>query len=163
MKYTIALIFVMFFANPSEEVDPNLTDEEIKILVDGHNKWRREVGVPDLEWSETLANSAAKWAAQLKKQNCAFKHSKSKYGENLFTGTSGYYDASSAVQSWGEEIKDYNYKKNSCKPGKMCGHYTQMVWKTTTKVGCAKVTCDGRDTWVCQYDPPGNYIGRKPY
>lgn len=163
MKFLITIFFLLFFSNSSQHLSHNLTDEEIKILVDGHNKWRSEVGVPDIVWSDTLALSAAKWAAELKKQGCAFKHSSVGYGENLFTGTSGYYNASSAIQFWGEEIEDYNYDKNTCKKGKMCGHYTQMVWKTTTKVGCAKVTCDGRDTWVCQYDPPGNYVGRKPY
>ena len=45
----------------------------------------------------------------------------------------------------------------------MCGHYTQIVWETTQKVGCAKIQCDGFDLWVCNYDPPGNWVGEKPY
>jgi len=42
------------------------------------------------------------------------------------------------VDSWGSEKADYDYANNSCTPGKMCGHYTQMVWRATTTVGCAR-------------------------
>lgn len=162
MKYIFILLLLTGVA-PKENPDHNLSNEEIKILTDVHNQWREEVGVPPLEWSDTLAQAAAKWALELKKQNCAFKHSRTKYGENLFTGTAGFYDANYVVNAWGGEKKDYNYQKNDCKPGKMCGHYTQIVWKSTKKVGCAKIECDGRTTWVCEYYPAGNYVGRKPY
>ncbi len=67
------------------------------------------------------------------------------------------------MDAWGNEKPDYFYAKNKCKPRKMCGHYTQIVWKTTKKVGCAKIICDEMDVWVCNYDPPGNWIGQKPY
>ena len=45
----------------------------------------------------------------------------------------------------------------------MCGHYTQIVWKTTTEFGCAKSICEGNVTWVCNYNPPSNWVGEKPY
>ena len=101
-------------------------------------------------------------AKQLKKEGCAFKHSGvDGLGENLFMGTTGYYGPAKVVNSWGDEIEDYNYDKNSCSG--VCGHYTQVVWKTTERVGCAKIECDGMDIWVCNYDPPGNWVGQKPY
>jgi hypothetical protein len=69
------------------------------------------------------------------------------------------------VDAWGSEKLDYDYANNSCTPGKMCGHYTQMVWRTTTTVGCAMAVCEDNQTqvWVCQYQPAGNIVGSKPY
>ncbi|CAH1441532.1 unnamed protein product [Lactuca virosa] len=47
---------------------------------------------------------------------------------------------------------------------KMCGHYTQVVWRNSVRLGCARVQCNN-DAWfvTCNYDPPGNYVGEKPY
>lgn len=139
------------------------TEEEKKLLLEQHNKWRAEVGVEALAWSDELARSASKWANALQKDNCGFYHSKDKYGENIWKGTSGFYTVIDVVDSWAAEIKDYNYATNTCNAGKVCGHYTQIVWRSTTSVGCAQVECDGTTTWVCQYDPPGNWVGEKPY
>lgn len=68
------------------------------------------------------------------------------------------------TDSWGAEKADYNYAANSCADGEMCGHYTQMVWKSSTEMGCGMAFCsDDSQVWVCNYRPPGNYAGRKPY
>ena len=142
---------------------PNVTEEEKKMILERHEFWRADVGLGPLEWSDEMAVLADDWAKKLAK-NCGFKHRpNNNYGENLFYGTAGYYTAADAVNAWGEEKADYNYAKNKCKPNKMCGHYTQIVWKTTTKVGCAKSICNGNVIWVCNYDPPGNWVGEKPY
>jgi pathogenesis-related protein 1 len=142
-----------------------LTQEEIQMILDRHNYWRADVGVTGkLEWSEEMAELAADWAKKLKRKGCGWEHRPdNKFGENLFKGTAGAFDAAYVVDAWASEKADYNYAKNKCKPGKMCGHYTQIVWNTTTKVGCAKIECDGMDIWVCNYDPPGNWVGEKPY
>lgn len=155
------LPFVFLFSPPQSK--PNLSKEEIKEVVAAHNEWRAKVGVPPLEWSDELAEVALKWGKQLKKEGCAFKHSHNpNYGENLFWGTTGFYGPKDVVEAWGNEVKDYNYEKNSCSG--VCGHYTQVVWKTTERVGCAKIVdCNGSDIWVCNYDPPGNWRGQKPY
>ncbi len=158
---TFFLLAPLLFINPSPKgPGHNLTPEDIKLVVDTHNEWRKQVKVPPLEWSDELAEVATKWGKELEKK-CDWKHSGWQYGENLFKGTEGYYNAKDVVDSWGSEIEYYNYENNSC--SNVCGHYTQMVWKTTTKVGCAKMTCDGWDVWICEYDPPGNYVGKKPY
>ena len=142
--------------------DPNLTQAEIDETLAVHNEWRAKVNVPPLVWDEELAKIALKWANQLKKESCAFKHSGvNGLGENLFMGTTGYYGPAEVVNSWGNEIEYYNYDDNSCSG--VCGHYTQVVWKTTERVGCAKIECDGMDIWVCNFDPPGNWRGQKPY
>uniref|UniRef100_J3LHT3 SCP domain-containing protein n=1 Tax=Oryza brachyantha TaxID=4533 RepID=J3LHT3_ORYBR len=69
-----------------------------------------------------------------------------------------------AVGAWLAEQPRYNYWSNSCAGG-MCGHYTQIMWRATRRVGCAMVTCyNGRGTFItCNYDPPGNYVGVRPY
>ncbi|KAL0412674.1 UNVERIFIED_CONTAM: Pathogenesis-related protein 1A [Sesamum radiatum] len=64
------------------------------------------------------------------------KHSDGPYGENLAKG-SWDVNATEAVQMWLDEKKFYNVGSNTCVEGEMCGHYTQVVWRDTTHVGCA--------------------------
>ncbi len=136
----------------------------IDTLLMRHNAWRAKVSVAPLVWSDAVAKSAYEWARKLQKDNCGFYHSDTDYGENLWMGSTGYYSIADVVESWASEIEDYNYETNKCKAGKMCGHYTQIVWNTTTEVGCASIEdCDGMTLWVCQYNPPGNWVGKKPY
>jgi pathogenesis-related protein 1 len=76
-----------------------------------------------------------------------------------------------AVASWVAESKDYDHSHNRCAKGKVCGHYTQVVWRHTRRVGCAVASCTGgspfrANDWtlvVCNYDPPGNVVGERPY
>lgn len=156
---------LLFFSGKPVDEQTKLSPEEIAVVLERHNFWRADVGVNEkLEWSEEMADLAADWAQKLKHKNCGFEHRpNSKFGENLFKGTTGYYGADDVIDAWASEKADYNYNRNKCKVGKMCGHYTQIVWKTTEKVGCAKIECDGYDLWVCNYDPPGNWVGEKPY
>ncbi len=138
---------------------------DIAGFLSAHNAWRQPVGVPDLIWSDQMAQLAQDWADQLKGQSCAFQHRpNNRYGENLYWASGFTPTAQEVVDSWGGEIVDYDYATNSCTPGQMCGHYTQIVWQDTQAVGCGTSTCeDGSILWVCNYDPPGNYIGQKPY
>jgi len=65
---------------------------------------------------------------------------------------------------WADEFPNYNYAANTCASGQQCGHYTQMVWRTSTQVGCASVTCsNGKVLVVCNYSPAGNTMGQKAY
>ncbi len=63
----------------------------------------------------------------------------------------------------------HSLSSNSCAAGKQCGHYTQLVWRDTERVGCGVANCNNVDgfgagnLWVCNYDPPGNYVGERPY
>ncbi len=153
-------------------------DFETREMLVAHNRWRAKVGVPPLAYSNELAASAQKWANNLKQNNqCRMKHSdpKNLYGENLYWASAlEWSDGKREVQKvspakvvddWANERADYNYKNNSCTQGKMCGHYTQAVWRTTTTVGCAVAVCADtlEQIWVCQYQPPGNWVGEKPY
>ena len=160
---TILILTICLASTSSAQVLP--TDEEKAVILERHNYWRSDVGISSkLEWSNEMQTQAADWAVQLKEDNCGCKHRpNNKFGENLFKGTTGAYSAAYVIDAWASEKADYNYGKNKCRSGKMCGHYTQIVWESTTKVGCAKITCDGMDIWVCNYDPPGNWVGEKPY
>ena len=158
----LLLLPLLFSCDAADETGDGvqLASEASEFVV-RHNFYRSEVGVADIQWSDDLAKSAQEWANQLAADGCAFAHSSSSYGENLWKGTAGAFSIQDVVDSWGSEKESYDYDTNSCSA--VCGHYTQIVWEDTQYVGCAKVTCDGFDTWVCQYDPPGNYIGEKPY
>jgi pathogenesis-related protein 1 len=141
-------------------------------MVAAHNKWRSKTGVPALKWSNDLAASAQQWADQLTRNGCKMKHSTGTNGENIYwAGAAQRSDGASLTQevtdqnvvdAWGNEVKYYDYANNSCHS--VCGHYTQVVWKSTTEVGCGMAFCsDKAQIWVCQYTPPGNMVGQKPY
>jgi uncharacterized protein YkwD len=138
-------------------------------LVRLHNQVRAEVGVGAVTWSNPLAAYAQEWANHLAGTGCRMEHRpksgprKQQYGENLFTGTEGYYGVADAVSSWASEKKYYRGEKIDYSNYQKVGHYTQMVWRNTRQVGCAKVSCQGRIIIVCNYDPPGNVIGQRPY
>ncbi|XP_028777942.1 pathogenesis-related protein 1-like [Neltuma alba] len=129
--------------------------------VNAHNAARSQVGVPDIAWDDTVAAYAQNYASQ-RKADCQLVHSGGQYGENIAWSSSDM-TGTDAVKMWVDEKANYDYNSNSCVSGQ-CGHYTQVVWKNSIHVGCAKVRCDNGGTFIgCNYDPPGNYEGQKPY
>ncbi|MDW7774663.1 MAG: CAP domain-containing protein [Desulfobulbaceae bacterium] len=150
-------------------------------MTEAHNAVRAELGLPELAWSDELAESAGEWAQYLADYNgCRMKHRPAKgenasdYGENLFRASAVKFStgerevqkftAQHVVDSWASEAQYYNYEKNRCQWGRKCGHYKQVVWRDTRLVGCGMALCaDKSQIWVCNYDPPGNFAGRKPY
>ncbi|KAK1558407.1 hypothetical protein Q3G72_001967 [Acer saccharum] len=130
--------------------------------LNAHNAARSQVGVGPVTWDEQVAAYARNYANQ-HKGDCRLVHSGGPYGENL-AGSSGDLSDTRAVQLWVSEKADYNYNSNSCAPGKVCGHYTQVVWRNSVRIGCAKVRCSTGGTFItCNYAPPGNYVGQRPY
>jgi pathogenesis-related protein 1 len=146
-------------------------------IVGSHNQYRSEVGVTSrVTWSAKLGEMAQAYANQLKNdRDCNPTHSHTKgVGENLYWASPLQYStgqteiqkitAKQVADAWGGEKSDYDYPSNSCSGGKVCGHYTQMIWGNTSKIGCAKAVCaDNSQVWVCNYYPAGNYVGEKPY
>jgi len=129
-----------------------------------HNAVRTPLGIADLSWDTTVAVVAQAYAEQLASENCAFYHSMGSYGENLYWAKGFEPTPADVTNSWASEVQFYDYATNSCTPGEMCGHYTQIVWADTERVGCGMAYCsDGSEVWVCNYDPPGNWIGEWPY
>ncbi|XP_010029887.3 pathogenesis-related protein PR-1 type [Eucalyptus grandis] len=130
-------------------------------FVDEHNAARAEVGVSPITWNRTVAAYARKYAEE-RRGDCNLEHSGGPYGENLAKGY-GVLSGRDSVKMWVGEEDDYDYSSNSCVVGE-CRHYTQVVWRDSVHLGCARVKCD--DGWwfvICSYDPPGNYEGERPY
>lgn len=135
------------------------TQEEIQEWLQAHNNYRTLHGVPSVSWSETVATSAQAYA-----DTCPTSHSSLGYGENLAWASPASYNPgiSAIVQWWYDEEPDYDYND----PGfsSETGHFTQVVWKGTTEIGCGFATgcstSNRANVWVCQYNPPGNYLGR---
>lgn len=124
---------------------------------------RFKVGELPLVWDWKLESYAQWWAAQ-RKVDCNMTHSHGPYGENIFWGSGQSWTPLDAVRFWVDEKQYYSYDTNDCEVGQMCGHYTQVVWRDSRNIGCARVVCDNGDVFMtCNYDPPGNYIGEKPY
>ena len=138
----------------------NITQE----VLDAHNRYRSEVNVSALKWSDALANSAQQWANHLA-ANGIFEHSDNQeVGENIWKGTSGNHSVTQMVDSWGAEKKFFTpgVFPNVTTGGEV-SHYTQMIWRNTTEVGCAVATDDSDDYLVCQYSPSGNYSDEAVY
>jgi hypothetical protein len=83
------------------------------------------------------------------------------YGENLYSISGGTSSPEQVVGYWADEARGYDIRNNTC--AGVCGHYTQIVWGKTRTVGCAVATDRRREVWVCNYDPPGNVVGYRPY
>jgi pathogenesis-related protein 1 len=129
-----------------------------------HDKVRADVGVGRIKWSPVLAAYAQEWADHLASTTCRMAHRTGhRYGENLFQGTAGYYTAVDAAKGWESEKKDYRGGVLTESNWHPAGHYTQMVWRDTTALGCGESICNKTLIVACNYDPPGNVIGRRPY
>jgi pathogenesis-related protein 1 len=144
--------------------------------VSAHNNARANaLPVPNpaldpLCWKATVASTAQGWA-----DGCNFIHNPGRgfLGENIYAcaGSGCATNATmDSITSWASEAADYDYASNTCSG--VCGHYTQIVWRDTTHVGCGVTNCTtnspfgGFPNWtmvVCDYEPPGNFIGQRPY
>jgi pathogenesis-related protein 1 len=146
----------------------------------------------DLTWSDEIAEFSQEWAETLANAtNCGsiFHREQRMYGENIaFFASSRANDISTpeeAVESWVAEVDCWDYgtilgngtptaNSERCDAACIdaqnssgCGHYTQVVWRSTREVGCGYATCEVQgltaQVWVCNYSPPGNFVGQVPY
>jgi pathogenesis-related protein 1 len=153
--------------------NPVISVTDINIILHEHNKARRAAipnasVMPMLTWNTDLAMVAQNFEA-----NCpGLVHSSntdrtniagySYVGENL---AAGYGTWQAAVQGWVNEQVDFTYP-TTCNSGKVCGHYTQVIWAKTLTVGCAYKECPNLQYgkyYRCEYGPGGNYNGEAPY
>ncbi|XP_004676565.1 PREDICTED: GLIPR1-like protein 1 [Condylura cristata] len=158
---------------------PSIRDREfIQQCVDIHNEMRGKVSPPAADmkhmvWEVKLAKLAKSWA-----DKCKYEHNvclPKRYGchpdfdhvgENIWLGSLRIFSPRSAVIGWYNETAFYNFDTLSC--SSLCSHYTQVVWATSYKVGCAATMCPnlGKSQtviFVCNYSPAGNYLNQPPY
>ena len=157
-----------------------LKPEQQKVVVDRHNTLRALEGASNMElmsWNDSLAELVATWS-----EGCLYKHPTKKHseytgiGQNLYAATTpGPVNLTFAIQLWYDEKPDYTYETTKCVDEKKCGHYTAIVWASTTHVGCAHHVCNplkesrfakgSKPTKfvVCNYSPMGNVKDQKPY
>ncbi|KAI5929382.1 Peptidase inhibitor 16 [Manis javanica] len=150
-----------------------LSDDEKRAMVELHNLYRAQASPPaanmlQMRWDEELAAFAKAYA-----QQCVWGHNKERgrRGENLFAITDEGMDVPLAMEEWHHEREHYNLSAATCHRGQMCGHYTQVVWAKTERIGCGSHFCEklqgveetNIQLLVCNYEPPGNVKGQRPY
>ncbi|MBA2539933.1 MAG: Fis family transcriptional regulator [Deltaproteobacteria bacterium] len=139
---------------------------ELMGITGAHNAVRADVDVEGMTWNTALAALATGFIA-----DCAFEHSSSNermgvagfdyIGENLFSSGGFQPTGAQVTDAWASEKADYDYDSNSCNG--VCGHYTQIVWRDSTDLGCAVKECNGGYIVSCEYGPGGNFNGQRPY
>jgi hypothetical protein len=154
----------------------DVTPDQQAAMLAAHNSLRRTTGareterlgqpvvIPDLTWNAAAAAVAQAWADHLLATgDFAFNPDAGEVGENLYR-ESGFDPATSADRAfanWAAEAASYNWDTDEC--AAVCGDYTQLVWAGTTSVGCGMATDGATTYWVCDYAPPGNFPGERPY
>ena len=178
-RAAIALAVVAAALAPDVARPQVFTQAEKEAILAAHNDVRCGVTptattMPPLVWDAALEAMAQTWA-----QGCQnidaypnlIDHNPSRsdprfyVGENIAASSPGPMSAVSAVQLWADEVVDYNHAANACTLNEVCGHYTQVVWANTRRVGCARWHCAGialPSSIVCDYGPGGN-TGQRPY
>jgi uncharacterized protein YkwD len=140
-------------------------------LLAAHNRERTAFGLPALQWDAKLSSEAEQWATHLARSG-EFEHSddadpEDPEGENLWLGTKGAYAPEDMVGLWIAEKGHY-------RPGAIpavsrtgdfedVGHYTQLMWRDSDKVGCALATGAADEVLVCRYRTAGNVEGEQAF
>lgn len=165
------------------EIGSKMTRAEAEEMLREHNRRRREVGttsidqhmpVPNppispLEWDPELAAYAQNWADTMLAEGRMY-HSKAKLpdgrrvGENIAFDSGFNASAADKVVDWADsEVPFYTYEDGSCVPGEQCGHYSAIIWRDTSRVGCGVAREGNTQYWSCNFMKPGNWHGRKAY
>lgn len=141
-------------------------------LLAAHNRERTAIGLPKMAWDAQLAAEAAEWGDELAALG-EFEHSPDDpddpdpQGENLWLGTKGYFTPEDMVGAWIDEKKHFRagvFPNNSA-TGDLAdvGHYTQVMWHATDRVGCAVSESEEDEILVCRYLTAGNVEGERPF
>lgn len=145
-------------------------------MVAAHNRERAALALAPLAWSDALATEAQQWADQLALEDCVLRYDpnpqrRERTGQNLFRayGSAPYegYKRSpaDAAARWLRDGQQYDHGSHRCKAelGSQCGAYLQMIWETTTAMGCGRARCETAEVWACHYTPRGGQEGLWPY
>lgn len=154
LSYSTAIVTITAApAIPSKEPSYSISSSFTSAILNSTNTYRRQFNAFSVSWNTTLEKFATSYLQS--DTTCRFAHSGGPYGENLAIG---YPNATASVEAWGNEEEKYNFND----PGfsEETGHFTQLVWKTTTTVGCGRKLCGTRGWFVvCEYWPRGNVGG----
>src|ERR671917_2421878 len=152
---------------PSATTTGTMSADWANSILAVHNSERAAVGVPPLVWSDTLAASAQTWAEHLSTIPEMVHSTNRPYGENIAGFFTDPTEPTGGTSLWVAEKQNWQGGVLTQENWYPTGHYTQMVWRNTQEVGCgAAPPGAGGPAWstlVCQYNPPGNYIGQAPY
>jgi len=171
-----------------------LDEAEKKAIVEKHNQLRQKVAsgkekrgkngpqpaaihMPDLTWDEELETIAQRWANQCFQVHDGCRDvERFKVGQNIAATSSSGENKSTLeemIQSWYDEVRNFDRRYISAftddEDDDIVGHYTQIVWADTTKIGCGRMKFKEKKTgWnthflVCNYGPSGNVEGEKIY
>jgi hypothetical protein len=163
MTFRRLLPLLSLVAACSTTAPPAGPDLEARILAT-HNAARAEVGVPPLRWDASLAADARRWAEHLAQADrLLHEGAPGGPGENLWIGTRGAYRVEQMIGTWAAEKPAFRRKRRWEDDFPRLGHYTQMIWRGSTAVGCGMAGNDRHDILVCRYWPPGNRVGEQPY
>ena len=148
-----------------------LTSLDSRVLA-AHNRERTDAGLPQLRWDPALAADAAEWGEELAAID-DIEHAPDDpddpepQGENLWLGSRGHFAPEQMVGMWIEEKKHYVARPipYSSRTGKFddVGHYTQLMWRDTGKIGCALANGRAHEILVCRYSTAGNVEGERPF
>jgi len=141
-------------------------------LLAAHNRERTAAGIPPLAWDRRLAESAREWGEYLSELGDLEHYPDDPWdpdpqGENLWLGTRGYFTPEDMVGMWIDERRNFRpgvFPHNS-RTGDLedVGHYTQLMWRSTARVGCAVTRNRDYEFLVCRYLEGGNVIGEVPF
>lgn len=132
---------------------------QIEACLKAHNVYRAKHGVPDLEICPNLCEKSQKVADDFIANKRSNRSQTDNYGENIFAVESSdpnyVINGNEAVDSWYSGNKYYKFEQ----PGfsQKTGHFTQLVWKNSKKLGVGIAKVGGKTVVACLYDPPGNF------
>ena len=145
-------------ANSDYASQANSTNFETSIL-NTHNMYRAGVEYPVFTWSDSLASFAQNAA-----NTCVMQHTANNpNGENIYMTTASSVSGYDAATAWYDEVDQYNQMFAGQSSGdftEQTGHYTQLIWKSSTELGCAQAQCSSGVYVFCEYSPPGNVQGQ---
>jgi len=164
--FMLMLSAVVLTATPSRPAVDATTFRSV--IMSAHRRERQQVGSAPLEWDEDLARDAKAWgdrlAATYRFEHCSTAGCPtSDQGENLWMGTRGAYSLDRMLVAWSREKRLLANLSSWEQDHHAVGHYTQMVWHSTRRIGCAVSMNRDDEFLVCRYMEPGNVLGESPF
>ena len=164
MRFFASLILAGLLLSTSVVAQPTLSAR----LLAAHNAERARLRLPPVQWDPVLARSAASYGPTLARYGRlqhSPKISRPGQAESLWMGTRGMFRPEQMVGNWLSERSDFRPGTfpNVSRSGNWyrVAHYTQIIWPTTTHVGCAIQSSRSWDYLICRYSPTGNIDGRR--